>query len=353
MKKKHKRQPTREDNIFKNYPGEPKPDWVDIAAFFWRACKVYLTKKPYQQLSISHNIIEEFTKTSRQAIEKKENRIWWLGHATFLIYLNGFFIITDPVFENLSSLFPRLFNSNKLTDVLPAIDIALVSHNHYDHLDKKSIQSLLKKNKNLSLLVPEGDGTLCKNWGAQNVQELSWWDTANPSNKTNEQPTITFVPAKHWSRRSLFDCNKSLWGGWVIQHQTTIIYFAGDTAVGDHFQEIKENFDPITYALLPVGPCEPQHENRSTHIDPIQAAEAFQALEATTMIPCHWGTYPLGTDHPNAPIDLLLHWWSNQKDSPQKNCAWLLPGLSVPLEHTPNPTKSPSLQKEHKKQNVI
>ncbi len=341
MAKSRKTGPTREDGIFKNYPGEKKHDWIDIAALFWRAFKVYFARQKYEQLALDYSWTQQLRTSIQTALQNKENHLWWLGHATFLLYINGTFIITDPAFSNLSSLFPRLFDPIKISEILPPIDIVLISHNHYDHLDKQSIKELAAQNPKIQLLVPEGDKQLCTHWGCKQVSEKSWWDEELVKNNIN----ITFVPAKHWSRRSFFDCNKSLWGGWIISTKDACIYFAGDTAKGDHFREIQTNVPPITHALIPIGPCQPEKENRQAHLDPIEAAEAFQTLNAQIMIPCHWGTYPLGTDCPNAPIDLLRHWWNNQQNLTPEQCIFTLPGQSIPLkiklpmQTTPSPHK--------------
>ena len=324
--KSRKTLPTRENGIFKNHPDEKKHDWIDIAALFWRAFKVYFARQKYEQLALTSSWSQELYQSIQEALKTRQNRLWWLGHATFLIYINGTFIITDPVFANLSALFPRLFDSLETSKILPPIDIALISHNHYDHLDKKSIQQLTAQNPHIKIFVPEGDKRHCQKWCNAAIFEKSWWEETTTNNIT-----LTFVPAKHWSRRSLFDCNKSLWGGWVLTSPDQCIYFAGDTAMGDHFSEIAGHCAPISHALIPIGPCEPEHENRPTHLDPIEAAHAFKMLNAQTMIPCHWGTYPLGMDHPSAPIDLLRHWWRNQKELTSDRCAWLLPGQSVTL----------------------
>lgn len=328
MEKPHKTYPAQEKGRFKNYPGEPNHNWIDIAALFWRACKLYIARKKYTSLTLPPNWIKDLSLSINEAIATGKEKIWWLGHATFLIYQERKWIMTDPVFGDLSSLFPRLFSTTNLAQILPPIDAILISHNHYDHLDKKSIQQLITRNPAAEILVPQGNLNLCRQWGAQNVTQYSWWEHKTLTNGLK----AIFVPAKHWSRRTLFDTNRSLWGGWVIQNPSHAIYFAGDTAMGDHFSEIQANINNITYALLPIGPCKPEHENRPSHLDPIQAAQAFSLLKAETMIPCHWGTYPLGIDQPTVPLDLLRHWWSNQTYLAPEQCAWLLPGQSIAIQ---------------------
>ncbi len=333
--------PTIEDGIFKNYPGEKKHPIESLLSFFWRACKTYISPRAYTQLPLSYNFQEELASSIAIAIKTNRNTLWWLGHATFLLYVNGAFIITDPILQEPSPIFPRLFSSENLEAMLPPIKTILISHNHYDHLDKKSIKALLQKNPQLSMFVPQGDAKLCSRWGCNHIHESMWWDTFSLHNQDIQ---ITFVPAKHWSRRTLFDCNRSLWGGWVIQTNDLCIYFAGDTAQGDHFSAIHDHFTDITHALLPIGPCEPRKENEDSHINPIQAGEIFNLLQAQCMIPCHWGTFPLGIDQPLAPIDLLQHWITNQHNNKNQSCQILFPGQALELASNAKQPTLPTTQ---------
>lgn len=229
--------------------------------------------------------------------------IFWIGHATFLIQINGVNILTDPVFGDLSFLFRRMLPPGIALDQLPKIDYVLLSHNHRDHMDTTSLIALKKKNPDLHCLVPHGD----KNWfdrkGFKNVSEFGWWDE-----KLTSAIRFVFLPAAHWSRRGFFDRNKSLWGSWLIEAGERI-YFAGDTAYGIHFAEIAKEFNPIDIALMPIGPCEPNDWMKKTHVSGDGSLQAFHDLQASHFVPMHWGTFPLGIDQFDDPIKRLQSGW--------------------------------------------
>lgn len=235
--------------------------------------------------------------------------IQWIGHASFLIKINELTIITDPVFGDLSFLFKRILPAHYSFDSVPFVDIILISHNHRDHMDAASLHALRLKNPKLKVLVPYGDNYWFTSRG-YNVQEYIWWESTVFANHAT---TITFLPAIHWSQRGLFDRNRSLWGSWMIQHQESTIYFAGDTAYGSHFEEIAGHFDVINYALMPIGPCDPHHWMKVSHMNAEEAVEAFLQIKADFFIPMHWGAYWFGIDEFITPIERLLSYWKKSQ----------------------------------------
>ncbi len=239
-------------------------------------------------------------------------RISWIGHSTFLIQTQGKNIITDPVFSSVSPIFPRLLEPGIAIDALPPIDYVVISHNHRDHMDAWSLSQIKKKNKHVCVLVPSGDKQWFDRRGYANARECVWWDGF-----CRDGVQFTFLPALHWSQRGLFDKNRSLWGSWMISAAGMKIYFAGDTAYGDHFAQIARDFFPIDIALLPIGPCEPRDWMRRSHISCMRSVQAFQALQAQHFIPMHWGTFPLGNDQFDEPIIRLQHAWSVSQDGLQ------------------------------------
>jgi len=227
--------------------------------------------------------------------------------------MNGLNILTDPIFGAASFLFPRMLPPGIVIEKLPNIDYILISHNHPDHFDATSLQALMARNPGVKILVPMGDKYWFEKRGYKQAQEFDWWQTI-----TCGSVTFTFCPAHHWSRRGIFDTNKSLWGSWMIsgsQH----IYFAGDTAYGKHFMQIQNEFGAIQTALMPIGPCEPDEHMRRTHVDATQAGQAFLELEAHNFIPMHWGTFAFGKDAFIEPIKRIDTWWqSNVADINKK-----------------------------------
>jgi L-ascorbate metabolism protein UlaG (beta-lactamase superfamily) len=226
-----------------------------------------------------------------------DDSIWWIGHATFIIKLSGVVIITDPVLFSLPMVH-RLVSAAISFDNVPHVDYVLISHNHWDHLDQKSINLLFKKNNNLTLLLPEGHAHKFKNSDIKFI-EFNWWQKL-----LHHDLTFVFLPAHHWSQSTLLDRNKSLWGSWLIQSSKSV-YFGGDTAYSDHFKEIS-NFYDIDYALLPIGPCEPRELMCKSHMGPEESLVAFNDLKAKFLIPMHWGTFSFGLDDRNMAKNRLL-----------------------------------------------
>ena len=244
-----------------------------------------------------------------------ELRITWIGHATFLIQVRGISILTDPIFGNVSLLYPRIVPAGVACVDLPPIDYVLLSHNHRDHMDSSSLYALKEKHA-CTVLVPEGDKRWFDKHGFAPVIENMWWQTSTfeiPG--ASKQPLrCTFLPAVHWSQRGIFDKNKSLWGSWMIEIDGYTLYFAGDTAYGEHFLSIRHHFPAIDIALMPVGPCQPRHVMKKTHTNAHEAGQGFLDLNAQFFIPMHWGTFLFGTDHFALPITLLQEWWQQEQD---------------------------------------
>ena len=214
-------------------------------------------------------------------------RLTWLGHAGWLVQLDGVSLLIDPPLQ------PTLFGGierNVAPGVevkdLPPIDAQLVSHSHYDHLDLPTL---------VAVKAPVIAGLRLERLFRRNglfCTELGWWETARVGDVR-----ITFVPAQHWSRRGPLDGNQTLWGGFVIQGRGATIYHSGDTAWFEGFAEIGRRFPGIDAALLPIGAYDPAWFMEKQHMNPEQALRAFGALGARTFLAMHWGTFKL-TDEP-------------------------------------------------------
>lgn len=315
-----KRAPHRTKNRFYNMPGER------LKNVFWQSIYMYI--QSYAQ-RIAARI--RFKNSDYALINHPEpytfqqaDHVTWIGHATFLIHVSGYTILTDPIFGDLTFLLQRSSAPGIPFPELPHIDIVVLSHNHRDHMDGNTLHALYSQTK-CHFYVPFGDKAWFDARGmGDRVTECTWWQEIN-----HQGLPMTFLPAWHWSQRGLFDRNKSLWGSWMIDDR---IYFAGDTAYSNHFKEIAQHFPSIEVALLPIGPCEPRAWMRATHMDAADAGKAFLDLKAQTFIPMHWGTYGFGIDDLMLPVTRLKQWWPEQKfETSQRVLAILACGQSYML----------------------
>ncbi len=220
----------------------------------------------------------------------------FIGHASFLLHFAGLTILTDPVFADraspLSFAGPRRARPPGLTlDQLPPIDLVLVSHNHYDHMDLASLRWLAAHGARHAITSAGNADRLCRA-GFTQVEELDWWDTA-----TAGPALVTATPARHFSRRGLFDGNKSLWSGFSLQAPDGHVLFAGDSGMGPHWGDIASRLGPPDLALLPIGAYEPRWLMAPVHMNPAEAAQAHLDLGARQSVGMHFGTFQL-TDEP-------------------------------------------------------
>jgi len=228
-------------------------------------------------------------------------RITWLGHASWLVQLDGTSLLIDPVFgERISYVIRRNGPAPLRPAQLPRIDRTLVSHNHYDHYDRPSV---LAAGAPLLTGVGLGKGLPLP------VRGLGWWETE----RIGESVRVSFVPSQHWSRRGLFDVNQTLWGGFVIEGSRSRIYHAGDTAYFEGFAQIGARFPGIDAALLPIGAYDPAWFMEKQHMNPEQAVQAFVDLGARHFVAMHWGTFKL-TDEPlDEPPQRLVSEWDRRR----------------------------------------
>ena len=284
-----------------------KHEWLlPVCKTVFHSLRVCLSNK-----ELKKEIQRQFVQTPSFPQRSQEPRITWIGHSTFLIQIAGKNILTDPIFGSLSFVFRRLVPSVIKVSDLPPIDYVLISHNHFDHMDKTSLQEIKNRFSAVKVLVPMGDKKWFDNHNFEQVSEHLWWDEiVDPIIKDLK---FTFLPANHWSQRTLFDKNKSLWGSWMIQVATFKIYFAGDTSWGNHFDQIGQEFKDIDIACMPIAPGEPREWMKETHINAREAVQAFIKLRAKTFIPMHWGTFHLGFDDFYTPIKLLKNSWQEFK----------------------------------------
>jgi L-ascorbate metabolism protein UlaG (beta-lactamase superfamily) len=238
------------------------------------------------------------------SVEGDALRVTFINHSTLLLQQGGVHILTDPVWSERVSPFgsigPRRRREPGVRwEDLPRIDIVLLSHNHYDHLDLATLRRLGDRGQS-QFIVPLGVARLLRSDGIGPLHELDWGDWLPISGTT-----IHGVPALHFSARGLFDRNRTLWCGFVIETAGGMVYFAGDTAFGRHFALIRERFGSPRLALLPVGAYEPRWFMAPVHMGPDDALRAHEILGARTSIAIHQGTFQLGDDGIDTPKQKL------------------------------------------------
>jgi len=237
--------------------------------------------------------------------------ITWIGHATMLVQANGLNVLTDPLFSEraspVQSFGPKRAQPPGLTiEQLPPIDVVLISHNHYDHLDKHSVLALFNRSQGATLfIVPLGVKALFDDLGIKNVKELDWWDSVSVNGVE-----FNFTPVQHWSARSLGDRSQTLWGGWAVFGSVTHWYFSGDTGYSQDFVDTQKRFADrqtpakgggFDVALIAVGAYEPRWFMQDQHVNPAEAVQIHLDLQAKRSVGVHWGTFALSDESLDQP----------------------------------------------------
>lgn len=278
------------DGIFLNL------DNTENGGNFWKVIKWKLSPNPKAQIKSEERYQIEVIKNP-QLLETQKDFICWLGHASYLIQLNGKRLLTDPCLTA-----PPLMD--RLTELPFAIegidpDYLLISHGHYDHLDADT----LKQFQNCKALVPLKMAPLIEEINPKiESQEAGWFQQYGLK---KEPFNIYFLPAYHWYRRTLNDKNTQLWGSFIIETSELCLYFGGDSGYAPHFKTIQEFFPKIDIAMLPVGAYEPRWMMKNSHMNPQEALKAYDDLGAQTLLPMHYGTFDL-TDEPMGEPESLL-----------------------------------------------
>ncbi len=238
-------------------------------------------------------------------IARGDDGLWWLGHASVLLRMQGKYLLTDPVFSRRASPL-RFIGPQRRTppalslDDIPALDAILISHNHYDHLDRWTIRALLRRFPEVKLFVPLGLGDTLRRFGAPFVTELDWWQQASL-----DDLHLTAVPAQHWSMRTPWDRNRSLWCGWVIESRELRFWFPGDTGYSAELLQIPQRLGKIDALALPVGAYAPRWFMSINHMDPQSAVSLWQQLGSPLAFPIHWGVFELADESLDEPVQEL------------------------------------------------
>ena len=242
-------------------------------------------------------------KDNRHLFEKKRF-FTWIGHSTVLLKYDGVTVLTDPIFSERASPFSflgpkRVVRPAYLLRDLPKINYVVISHNHYDHLDIKTLKFIARINPNLVIFVPLGVKDHLSELDCI-VEEYDWWES-----KRFGAVKFTATPAHHWSARTIFDKNRSLWSGWMISWPDFKFYFVGDTGYSNDFKEIKKKLGPPDLAAIPIGAYAPRTFMKNFHVNPEEAVKIFKDVGAKQALGIHWGTFKLSTEKLGEPPELL------------------------------------------------
>lgn len=260
-------------------------------------------KKEKKEENFSVKVID-----NREFFDHNHDVIVWLGHSCFFIRMNGINILTDPCLKDLPFIPRQAGLPCEITDI-QHLDYILLSHGHRDHFDTASLKPILKQNPDVEFLAPLDMQPLLDGLGTNYYQEAGWWQEF----QIESDISIHFLPAIHWNRRGLNDFNEMLWGSFMISDGTHTLYFAGDTAYGDHFQEIGKFYGSIDYCLMPIGAYKPIDFMKDAHISPEDAVKAFNQLNAQHFIPMHYGTYDLSDEPLGEPIKMMRDFQTQKK----------------------------------------
>ncbi len=230
--------------------------------------------------------------------------VTFVGHSTFLIQTSAGNILTDPMYSDRASPLPflgprRAREPGVRFDDLPAISVVLLSHNHYDHCDLRTLSALERRHSPV-VITPLQNGPLVRSAGMRRIEELDWWQES-----ATAPMSVTVTPAQHFSARGPFDRNEALWGGFVFSVGGRRIFFAGDSGYGPHFREVRERIGPVDLALLPIGAYEPRWFMKDIHMNPAEAVQAHLDLGARQSIGMHFGTFQLTPEGVAEPVAKL------------------------------------------------
>jgi len=281
---------------FRNPEGSPersgKVNW---------SYKVFNKEKKKLDMTVPKDHVIDKNKVLSDLKKYKDgDYIAWIGHATFLIKLGDTTIITDPVFSKNAG--PLIFGPKRYTEPalklneIPKTDLFLLTHNHYDHQDMSTIRRYPYKNS--KVLVPLKLGRYFTNYRFKDVNEMDWYDEI----KVNDLK-ITMLPAVHWSKRSLTDINKTLWGNFLIEYDGKKILFACDTGYGNIYKELGEKYGPIDLTMINIGAYDfrPMFDRSIYHTTPEEALNVARDLKSKKVLGTHWGTFVLSLEPIMAP----------------------------------------------------
>ena len=281
---------------FRNPEGSPKRD----PNIKWSMSKWNKEKKKIKINIPSDHVVDKEEVLKNLEKYKNDDYVAWIGHATFLIKLGNTTIITDPLFSKNAG--PLIFGPKRYVDPainlkeLPEVNLFLLTHNHYDHLDYKTIKKF--PYKKAKVLTPLKLGKYFTRNGFSEVQEMDWYDQTEVNDLK-----ITLMPAVHWSKRTLTDTNKTLWGSFLIEYKNKKIFFACDTGYGNIYKDLGNRYGPIDLTFVNIGAYDfrPMFEKSIYHANPEEALNIGQDLKSKKVLGMHWGTVILSLEDPFEP----------------------------------------------------
>jgi len=284
------------DGTFRNPEGSPLRD----PNIKWSMSKFYKEKKKIKINIPADHIIDKKEVLKNLEKYKNDNYVAWIGHATFLIKLGNTTIITDPLFSKNTG--PLIFGPKRYVDPainlkeIPEVNLFLLTHNHYDHLDYRTIKKF--PYKKAKVLTPLKLSKYFTRNGFNNVQEMDWYDQTEVNDLK-----ITLMPAVHWSKRTLTDTNKTLWGSFLIEYKNKKIFFACDTGYGNIYKDLGNRYGPIDLTFVNIGAYDfrPMFEKSIYHANPEEALNIGQDLKSKKVLGMHWGTVILSLEDPFEP----------------------------------------------------
>lgn len=274
---------------------KPGSNWEVIYQYLFKGHKDRTPSKPLPVVSMDGFAMQPASDVLRFV---------WLGHSSVLVELNGKRILIDPVFSERASFFswagPKRFQPAPIqAKDLPNLDAVLISHDHYDHLDKPTIVAISAKTA--SFHVPHGVAALLENWGVtkSKIHEYAWWDEHEV-----DGITIAATPARHFSGRGLFDRNRTLWCSWVVSRNGKKVFHSGDTGMTAQFTEIGKKYGPFDIAFIKMAAY---NENwPDIHLNPEEAVAANRDIGGKLLVPIHWATFDLSLHSWYEPIERLI-----------------------------------------------
>jgi N-acyl-phosphatidylethanolamine-hydrolysing phospholipase D len=315
----------RPDGFQNNYMSFRGKRWHEILRWRWQAWRAGHPRPMTTPIPIVPPDLS-FIQANARAGLNMQPAVTWIGHITVLAQLGGLNMLTDPVFSE--RCFPvqwagprRQTPPGVLMAQLPRIDVVLLSHNHYDHLDEPSVRALAAQAGGSPLfIVPLGLKAWFARRGIHHVVELDWWDehTIN-AGEHRARIAITMTPAQHWSARTATDAMQTLWGGYAVLTPDCHLFFAGDTAYSRDFVDIRQHFareqtpqlgGGFDIALLPIGAYEPRWFMKDQHVNPAESVDIFKDLGCQRALGVHWGTFQLtdeALDEPPRELARALH----------------------------------------------
>jgi L-ascorbate metabolism protein UlaG (beta-lactamase superfamily) len=278
---------------------------VPISNNFTISSKVKETRESKKELKPSAEISIHGFEWNK--INSEKDNMTWLGHSAFLLSIDNKKILVDPMLGPIASPFSFVgvkrykYSQNILhiIDEMPLIDVVLITHDHYDHLDYQSIKKL--DSKVLHFIVPLGVGSHLIRWGVseERITELNWWEEIN-----HKGLNLALTPSRHFSGRAVFNTNSTLWGGWAILGRNTRLFISGDGGYGPHFKEIGDKYGPFNMTLMEGAQYDRRWEN--VHMIPEQSVQANLDLKGENMMLMHWGGFRLANHDWREPIERAL-----------------------------------------------